>query len=47
MMASPFSFYRGGALIMATDLAQTANSELDVQLCGDAHMSNFGIYAVR
>ena len=45
MVASPFSFYRGGALIMATDLGRTANSGLDVQLCGDAHMSNFGIYA--
>ncbi|HEY5136587.1 MAG TPA: DUF2252 domain-containing protein [Candidatus Nanopelagicales bacterium] len=45
MSASPFSFYRGGALIMAADLARTPNSGLRVQLCGDAHMSNFGIYA--
>ena len=45
MIASPFSFYRGGALVMATDLARTPNSRLQVQLCGDAHMSNFGIYA--
>src|SRR5450631_3241353 len=45
MIASPFSFYRGGAMIMATDLARTPNSGLDVQLCGDAHMSNFGVYA--
>jgi uncharacterized protein (DUF2252 family) len=45
MVASPFSFYRGAALVMATDLAQTPNSGLEVQLCGDAHMSNFGIYA--
>jgi uncharacterized protein (DUF2252 family) len=45
MLASPFSFYRGGALVMATDLAETPNSGLRVQLCGDAHMSNFGIYA--
>jgi uncharacterized protein (DUF2252 family) len=45
MVASPFSFYRGAALIMATDLAGTASSGLQVQLCGDAHMSNFGIYA--
>jgi uncharacterized protein (DUF2252 family) len=45
MIASPFSFYRGGALIMATDLARTPDSGLQVQLCGDAHMSNFGIYA--
>src|SRR5450631_4433456 len=45
MIASPFAFYRGGALIMATDLSRTPNSGLDVQLCGDAHLSNFGIYA--
>jgi uncharacterized protein (DUF2252 family) len=45
MLASPFSFFRGGALIMAADLARTPASGLDVQLCGDAHMSNFGIYA--
>jgi uncharacterized protein (DUF2252 family) len=45
MMASPFAFYRGGALIMAADLAKTPSTGLDVQLCGDAHMSNFGIYA--
>ena len=45
MSASPFAFYRGGALIMTADLARTANSGLTVQLCGDAHMSNFGIYA--
>jgi uncharacterized protein (DUF2252 family) len=45
MIASPFAFYRGGALIMATDLAKAPNSGLQVQLCGDAHMSNFGVYA--
>ena len=45
MAVSPFSFYRGGALIMAADLARTTNSGLRVQLCGDAHMSNFGVYA--
>jgi uncharacterized protein (DUF2252 family) len=45
MMASPFAFYRGGALIMAADLAKMSNSGLRVQLCGDAHMSNFGIFA--
>jgi uncharacterized protein (DUF2252 family) len=45
MSASPFSFFRGGALIMAADLAKAENSGLQVQLCGDAHMSNFGIYA--
>jgi uncharacterized protein (DUF2252 family) len=45
MIASPFAFYRGAALVMASDLARTASSGLEVQLCGDAHMSNFGIYA--
>jgi len=45
MVASPFAFYRGGALVMAADLAQTPSSGLQVQLCGDAHMSNFGVYA--
>jgi uncharacterized protein (DUF2252 family) len=45
MMASPFAFYRGAALIMAADLAKSPSSGLTVQLCGDAHMSNFGIYA--
>jgi uncharacterized protein (DUF2252 family) len=45
MLASPFAFYRGGALIMATDLAQTSSSGLRVQLCGDAHLSNFGVFA--
>ena len=45
MLVSPFSFYRGAALVMAADLARTPMSGLRVQLCGDAHMSNFGIYA--
>jgi uncharacterized protein (DUF2252 family) len=45
MVASPFSFYRGAALVMATDLSRTPHSGIEVQLCGDAHMSNFGIYA--
>jgi uncharacterized protein (DUF2252 family) len=44
MLASPFAFYRGGALIMASDLAGTPNSGLRVQLCGDAHLSNFGVF---
>src|SRR5256884_548464 len=44
MLASPFAFYRGGALIMAADLARTPNSGLRVQLCGDAHLSNFGVF---
>ena len=45
MLASPFSFYRGAALVMAADLSRTPSSGLMVQLCGDAHMSNFGVYA--
>ena len=44
MLASPFAFYRGGALIMAADLAQTPNSGLRAQLCGDTHLSNFGVF---
>jgi uncharacterized protein (DUF2252 family) len=45
MMVSPFTFYRGAAKIMAADLKDTATAGLDVQLCGDAHISNFGVYA--
>ncbi len=45
MMVSPFTFYRGAAKIMAADLADTPRAGLDVQLCGDAHLSNFGIFA--
>jgi len=45
MLASAFSFYRGAAAIMAADLAGTPSSGLEVQLCGDAHLSNFGIFA--
>jgi uncharacterized protein (DUF2252 family) len=44
MLASPFTFYRGGALIMAADLAATPVSGITVQLCGDAHLSNFGLF---
>jgi uncharacterized protein (DUF2252 family) len=44
MLVSPFSFYRGAALIMASDLATTPRSCLTVQLCGDAHLSNFGVF---
>jgi len=44
MMASPFTFYRGAALPMAADLATTPVSGLAVQACGDAHLSNFGIF---
>jgi uncharacterized protein (DUF2252 family) len=45
MLVSPFTFYRGAAAIMAADLAQTPVSGMRVQLCGDAHLSNFGIFA--
>ena len=44
MLVSPFAFYRGGALIMASDLSRTPNSGIRVQLCGDAHLSNFGVF---
>ncbi|MBO3100930.1 DUF2252 domain-containing protein [Cellulomonas sp. zg-ZUI168] len=44
MAASAFAFYRGAALLMASDLARTPHSDLGVQLCGDAHLSNFGLY---
>ena len=44
MLVSPFTFYRGAALIMASDLAGTARSGLNVQLCGDAHLMNFGVF---
>src|SRR5664279_4908704 len=45
MMVSPFTFYRGAAKIMATDLAATPTAGLMTQLCGDAHLSNFGVFA--
>lgn len=45
MMVSPLTFYRGGAKIMAADLATLPRAGLEVQLCGDAHLSNFGVYA--
>ena len=44
MLVSPFSYFRGAALPMAADLATTPVSGIDVQLCGDAHMSNFGVF---
>ncbi|TWP49452.1 DUF2252 domain-containing protein [Lentzea tibetensis] len=44
MVASPFAYYRGAALPMASDLAHTPNSGLTVQCCGDAHLSNFGLF---
>ncbi|MGZ6664481.1 MAG: DUF2252 domain-containing protein [Solirubrobacteraceae bacterium] len=45
MLVSPFTFYRGAAMIMAHDLAATPRSGLMVQCCGDAHLSNFGAFA--
>jgi uncharacterized protein (DUF2252 family) len=45
MMVSPFTFYRGAAKVMAADLARTPTAGLQVQLCGDAHLSNFGGFA--
>jgi uncharacterized protein (DUF2252 family) len=45
MMVSPFTFYRGAAKIMAADLKDTPRAGLSVQLCGDAHLSNFGAFA--
>jgi uncharacterized protein (DUF2252 family) len=45
MLASPFAYFRGAAAVMAMDLANTPESGLRVQLCGDAHLSNFGIFA--
>jgi uncharacterized protein (DUF2252 family) len=45
MMVSPFTFYRGAAKIMAVDLRESPRAGLEVQLCGDAHLSNFGVFA--
>jgi uncharacterized protein (DUF2252 family) len=45
MLVSPFTFYRGGAFLMAADLDAAPRTGLTVQLCGDAHLSNFGAYA--
>ena len=45
MLVSPFTFYRGTALVMAADLARTPSSGIYVQACGDAHLSNFGAFA--
>jgi uncharacterized protein (DUF2252 family) len=44
MLVSPFTFYRGAALVMAADLASTPTSGLHAQVCGDAHLSNFGVF---
>jgi uncharacterized protein (DUF2252 family) len=45
MLVSSFTFFRGAAMIMAHDLAPTPRSGFDVQCCGDAHLSNFGVFA--
>jgi uncharacterized protein (DUF2252 family) len=45
MLVSPFTFFRGAALIMASDLAEAPASGLPAQICGDAHMMNFGVFA--
>ncbi len=45
MLVSPFTFFRGGAYIMAADLADGTRTGLHTQLCGDAHLSNFGVFA--
>ena len=45
MLTSPLAFYRGAALLMADDLGREPHSDLTVQLCGDAHLSNFGLFA--
>lgn len=44
MLASPFTFFRGAALVMASDLSRTPNSGIRAQLCGDAHLLNFGLF---
>jgi uncharacterized protein (DUF2252 family) len=46
MLVSPFTFYRGAAKIMAADLDGTPTAGLQAQLCGDAHLSNFGLFAL-
>jgi uncharacterized protein (DUF2252 family) len=45
MLVSPFTFYRGAALVMAADLARMPSTGIYVQACGDAHLSNFGLFA--
>ncbi len=44
MLASPFAFYRGAAIVMAADLVPTPRTGIEVQCCGDAHLSNFGVF---
>jgi uncharacterized protein (DUF2252 family) len=45
MLVSPFAFFRGAAAVMAADLARTARTGIHAQLCGDAHLANFGVFA--
>lgn len=45
MLADPFAFYRGSAAVMAADLAASPSTGIEVMCCGDAHVSNFGMYA--
>ena len=45
MLISPFTFYRGSAVVMAADLAGTPATGIEAVLCGDAHLSNFGVFA--
>ena len=45
MLESPFSFYRGAPLVMASDLSRTPSTGIQIQVCGDAHLLNFGTYA--
>jgi uncharacterized protein (DUF2252 family) len=47
MLSSPFAFFRGAAAIMASDVAGQPHAGLNVQLCGDAHLANFGLFASR
>ena len=47
MAVSPFTFYRGAAQLMASDLGRQPHTGIYAQMCGDAHLSNFGIYASR
>ena len=44
MAASPWTYFRGAAAVTATDLASTPNTGINVQLCGDAHVLNFGLW---
>jgi len=44
MVTTPFAFYRGAALVMASDLSRTPTPGLRTQICGDAHMTNFGVF---